>query len=81
MTLHFLNEVANDAEWTQKSIIMSYSLVGRVNQLGELINRILIISSYQAQLRECMLNCSASLVIQQVFSKPCLVILISKALN
>ena len=40
MTLHLLNDVANDAESTQKSIITSYSLVWRVNQLGKLINRI-----------------------------------------
>ena len=32
----------------------------------------------QAQLWECMPNCTASLAIQQVFSKPCLVNLISK---
>ena len=37
--LHFLNDVANDAESTQKLIIMTYSLVRRVNQLGKLINR------------------------------------------
>ena len=40
MTLHFLNDVANDAESTQKSKITSSSLVLRVNQLGKLINRI-----------------------------------------
>ena len=40
MTLHFLNDLANDAESKQKSIIMPYSLVRRVNQLGKLINRI-----------------------------------------
>ena len=40
MTLHFLNDIANDAESTQKLIIKSYLLVGRVNQLGKLINRI-----------------------------------------
>ena len=49
MALHFLNDVANDADSTQKSIITSYSLVSRVNQLGKLINRIpgsrLLISS------------------------------------
>ena len=49
MTLHFLNDVANDAESTQKSIITSYSLALSVNQLGKLINRIpglhLLISS------------------------------------
>ena len=51
MTLHFLYDVANDAESTQKSIITSYWLVRRVNQLGKLINRItgsrLLISSLQ----------------------------------
>ena len=44
-----LNDVANEAESTQKLIIKSYSLVSRVNQLGKLINRIpgscLLISS------------------------------------
>ena len=49
MTLYFLNDVANDTDSTQKSIITSYSLVSRVNQLGKLINRIpgsrLLISS------------------------------------
>ena len=40
MTLYFLNDVANDTDSTQKSIITSYSLVSRVNQLGKLINRI-----------------------------------------
>ena len=39
MTLHFLYDIANDAESTQKSIITSYWLVRRVNQLGKLINR------------------------------------------
>ena len=41
MTLYFLNDVANDAESTQKSIITSYWPVLRVNQLDKLINRIL----------------------------------------
>ena len=49
ITLHFLNDVANDAESTQKFIITSYLLVRRVNQLGKLIIRIpgfcLLISS------------------------------------
>ena len=40
MTLHFLNDVANDPESTQKSIITSYLLVLRVNKLCKLINRI-----------------------------------------
>ena len=38
--LHFLNDGANDAASTQKSIISLYSLVRRVNQLGKLVNRI-----------------------------------------
>ena len=45
MTLHFLNDVANDAEWTQK--IDNYVIFAV--QLGKLINRIpgshLLISS------------------------------------
>ena len=49
MALQCLNYVANDAESTQKSIITTYSLVRRVNQLGKVINRIsgsrLLISS------------------------------------
>ena len=40
MTLHFLNDVANGAESTQKYIITSYSQVRRGNPLGMLINRI-----------------------------------------
>ena len=33
MTLHFLHDVVNDIEYTQKSINTSLSLVGTVNQL------------------------------------------------
>ena len=40
MTVHFLNDVANDAKSTQKSIIMSYSQVLRLNQHGKPIYRI-----------------------------------------
>ena len=61
MTLHFLNDVANDAESTQKN----RSLRRRVNQLGKLINRIpgscLLYQVNQTRLREGMLNRSASL--------------------
>ena len=39
MTLYFSNDVANDAKSTQKSMITSYLLVGKVNQLGKLIKR------------------------------------------
>ena len=49
MTLHFLNDVANDAESAQKSIFTPESLVCSVNRLSRLINRIpgshLLISS------------------------------------
>ena len=61
MTLDIFNDVANDAESTQKSTITSYSLV---NQLGELINRILHVPGSRllmARLRERMLNRSTSL--------------------
>ena len=47
MTLHFLNDVANDAKSTQQN--RSYLLIWRVNQLSKVINRIpgsyLLISS------------------------------------
>ena len=47
MTLHFLSDIVNVAD--TKSIITSYPLVLRVNQLGKLINIIpglrLLISS------------------------------------
>ena len=62
MTLHFLNDLAND----KKSIITSYSLVSIVNQLGKRINRIpgscLLISS---------LPCSASRTHVDSLGKPC----------
>ena len=50
MRLHFLNDIANDAESIQKSIITSKSLFPFMSeQMGELINRIpgspLLISS------------------------------------
>ena len=74
MTLHFLNDVANDAESTQKSIITSYSLVLRI--IYRIPGSRLLLSSLpgsasrthveslgkpQARLRERMLNRSASL--------------------
>ena len=40
MTLHFLNGVANDAEWKQKINHYAIFTILRVNQLGKLINRI-----------------------------------------
>ena len=64
MTLYFLNDVANDAESTKiENLVIIASL--KSETMGKLINRIpglrLLISIYQAQLRERMLNCSASL--------------------
>ena len=49
MTLHFLNDVANDAESTQKSKLRHDSLFKECSTMGKLINRIpssrLLISS------------------------------------
>ena len=49
MTLHFLNDIANDAESTQKSKIRHYRLFEECSTMGKLINRIpgsrLLISS------------------------------------
>ena len=44
MTLHFLNESPMTLNRHRKSIITSFSLVLRVNQLGNLINSRLLIS-------------------------------------
>ena len=55
-----LNDIANDAEPTQKSIIMSYSLFYRVNQLGKLINGKLG-ECLDIKFQERMLNRLASL--------------------
>ena len=72
MTLHFLNDVANDAESTNKidNYVIIASLKGE--KMGKLINRIL-----GSRLLIRMSNRSASLAIQQALSKPCLVNLIS----
>ena len=49
MTLHFLNDIANDAESTQKSKIRHKRLFEECSTMGKLINRIpgsrLLISS------------------------------------
>ena len=50
MTLHFLNDVANDAESTQNFIITSYSLARKGNQLGKLINRIPVLRLLKSSL-------------------------------
>ena len=69
MTLHFLNDVADDAESTLKSKIYVIIASLKSGTMGKLINRIpgsrLLISSLPAS------RC------QQAFSKPCLVNLIS----
>ena len=64
MTLNFLNDVANDPESTQKSIITSYSIVWRLNLLGKSINRIpgshLLISSLPGSALRTHVDHSAS---------------------
>ena len=76
MTLHFLYDVANDTESTQKKYVIIASLDSET--MGKLVNRILckclLTSNLPAPLGERMLNRSASLAI----SKPCHVNLISK---
>ena len=60
MTLHLLNDVANDAESTQK--IENYVIIATLKNetMGKLINRKpglhLLISNYQARLRDRMLG-------------------------
>ena len=75
--IYSLNDVANDAESTQKSIITSIIASLKSEPTCKLINRIPGYQVYQARLQERMLNRSANLAIQQAFSKPCLVNLIS----
>ena len=66
MTLHFLNDVANDPELTQK--IDNYVIIASLKSkaMDKLINRI------------PLSNRSASFAIQQASSRPCLVNLKSK---
>ena len=77
MTLHFLNDVANDAESTKKSKITSLSLVWRVKQWVnwyiEYQVRVFWYQVYQARLWERMLNRSASLAMSTSIPKalPC----------
>ena len=63
--MHFLNDVANDVESTQKLKITSLSLVWGVKQwvnwLIEYQVRVFWYQVYQARLWERTLNCSASL--------------------
>ena len=61
MTLHFLNDVANDAELTQT--IDNCVIIASLNSkaMDKLINRI------------PLTNHLASFAIQQAFSRPCLV--------
>ena len=72
MTLHFFNDVGNDAESIENNVIIA-SLKGE--SVGKLINRIpgssLLISSFTRLGFE-------NACCQQAFSKPCLVNLIYK---
>ena len=54
MTLHFLNDIANDAESTHKKYVIIASL--KSETMGVFRYQV-----YQARLRERMLNCSANL--------------------
>ena len=74
MTLHLWNDVANDAESTQK--IDHYFIFSSLksNQLGKLINGIPGSLGFE---NACRIARQASQC-QQAFSKPCLVNLISK---
>ena len=82
MMLHFSNNIANDVEMARKidHYVITSSL--KTKPTCKLINRIpsksFCYHVFQAQLREHMINDSECLVIQQGFSKPCLVNLISK---
>ena len=68
MTLHFLIDVANDAESTQKSKITSYSLVFRIPGLRLLISSLpgLALRMHDESLdKPCDVNkCSQSLAYQ-----------------
>ena len=78
----FFNDVANDAESTQKSIITSIIANLKSEITCELINRIpgkrLLISSLPDLALRTHVDRSESIAIQQAFSKLCLVNLISK---
>ena len=78
MTLHFLNDVTNDAESTQK--IENYVIIASLKSetMGKLINRIPGSRLLLPRLRERMLNRSAILAMSTSILKPCLVNLISK---
>ena len=83
MTLHFLNDVAYDAESTQTSKLRHNHLFEECSTMGKLINRIpgsrLLISSLPGKaLRTHVDIARQASRCQHAFSKPCLVNLISK---
>ena len=87
MTLHVLNDVFNIVETKEKMITCTpKSLVWRSTKIEyqvrvfwyQVYQARLREQVYQALLRERMLNRSANLAIQQAFSTPCLVNLLSK---
>ena len=84
MTLHFLNDVANDAESTQKSKNYVIIVSLKSDSVGKLINRIpgssLLISSLPGSALRTHVE-SLGKRCQHAFSKPCLVNLISKDAN
>ena len=83
MPLHFLNDVANDAETTPKSKIYVIIASLKSETMGKLINRIpgssLLISSLPGKALRTLVDIARQASrCQQAFSKPCLVNLISK---
>ena len=77
MTVHFLNDIANDAESTQKSKITSYSLV--VKLIDRVPGLCLLISSLPGSAsRTHVESLGKPRDVIKRFSKPCLVNLISK---
>ena len=80
MTVHFLNDIANDAESTQKSKITSYSLV--VKLIDRIPGSCLLISSLPGSAsRTHVESLGKPRDVIKRFSKPCLVNLISKDTN
>ena len=78
MTLHFLNDVANDVESTQKN--KNYVIIASLKSelMGKLINRIPGSRPLISSLPGWALRMHVASRCQKAFSKPCLVNLISK---
>ena len=84
MTLHLLNDVANDTESTQK-YKRKYVIIASLKSdtMGKLVNRIpglrLLVSSLPGRALRTLVDITRQASrCQQAFSKPCLVNLISK---